>query len=131
MADPPEVIRRWLRALNARDLDGLLALAHPEIVVRPLRFGVRAEYHGHEGIGEWVAAAPAGPRISSDLMRVLAPGRVLVEGRIDGLDERFVAIFELRDGLILDARAYLSDRDLLEQLGRIESGSGARSQPTR
>jgi ketosteroid isomerase-like protein len=52
-----EVARRAINAFMARDLDGILAVADEEIVVRSLLTEAeRALYHGHEGVREWFQA---------------------------------------------------------------------------
>jgi ketosteroid isomerase-like protein len=52
-----EVVLRAVSAFMARDLDGLLALADPQIVLRSLLTEPeRPLYHGHEGVREWFDA---------------------------------------------------------------------------
>jgi len=49
--------RRAITAFMAGDLDGVLAVAHPEIVVRSLLTEAEREYyHGHGGVREWFDA---------------------------------------------------------------------------
>ena len=48
------VVRRAVEAFNARDLDGILAVADGEIVLRSLLTEAeRPLYHGHEGVRDW------------------------------------------------------------------------------
>jgi ketosteroid isomerase-like protein len=52
-----ELVRRAVNAFMARDLPGLLELAHEEIVLRSLLTEAeRPLYHGHEGVREWFDA---------------------------------------------------------------------------
>jgi ketosteroid isomerase-like protein len=52
-----KVVLRAVSAFMARDLDGLLALADPQIVLRSLLTEPeRPLYHGHEGVREWFDA---------------------------------------------------------------------------
>jgi ketosteroid isomerase-like protein len=52
-----EVVLRAVSAFMARDLDGLLALADPQIVLRSLLTEPeRALYHGHDGVRDWFDA---------------------------------------------------------------------------
>jgi ketosteroid isomerase-like protein len=52
-----EVVLRAVSAFMARDLDGLLALADLQIVLRSLLTEPeRPLYHGHEGVREWFDA---------------------------------------------------------------------------
>ena len=49
-----EVVRRAVEAFLARDLDGILAVADEEIVLRSLLTEAeRPLYHGHEGVRDW------------------------------------------------------------------------------
>jgi hypothetical protein len=123
MTDPIELAQRWIEAFNARDADELLAVAHPEIVLRPLRWGVRSEYRGHAGVREWFAAIEASPEattVTPDRLRLFGRDRVVVEGEIDGVDARFVALYALRDDRLAEVHAYMSDREMLEQLGLLD-----------
>ena len=48
------VARAAIEAFMARDLDGILEAADPEIVVRSLLTEAeRPVYHGHEGVRDW------------------------------------------------------------------------------
>ena len=52
-----QVVLRAVAAFMARDLDGLLALADPQIVLRSLLTEPeRALYHGHDGVRDWFDA---------------------------------------------------------------------------
>jgi ketosteroid isomerase-like protein len=51
------IVRRAVEAFLARDLDGILALADEEIVLRSLLTEAeRPLYHGHEGVRAWFEA---------------------------------------------------------------------------
>jgi ketosteroid isomerase-like protein len=51
------VVRRAVEAFLARDLDGILKLAHEEIVLRSLLTEAeRPLYHGHDGVRDWFHA---------------------------------------------------------------------------
>jgi ketosteroid isomerase-like protein len=52
MGEP--LVRRAVEAFMARDLDGIFAVAAPEIELRSLLTEAeRPLYHGHEGVKEW------------------------------------------------------------------------------
>jgi ketosteroid isomerase-like protein len=52
-----DVVRRAFDAFNRRDLDGLLALLHPDVRVHSLLTEPEGpEFRGHEGVREWLAA---------------------------------------------------------------------------
>ncbi len=51
------LVRRAVEAFMARDLEGLLAVADPEIVLRSLLTEAeRPLYHGHDGVRDWFEA---------------------------------------------------------------------------
>jgi ketosteroid isomerase-like protein len=51
------LVRRAVEAFMARDLDGILAVAAPEIELRSLLTEAeRPLYYGHEGVREWFEA---------------------------------------------------------------------------
>jgi hypothetical protein len=84
MDDPLELVHRWLEGFNARDAEAMLAVAHREIVLRPMRLGMLAEYHGHDGVRAWLAAvcaSPVQPTVTVSRMRLLPGGRVAVGGQ--------------------------------------------------
>ena len=55
MGEP--LVRRAVEAFMARDLDGILAVAAPDIVLRSLLTEAeRPLYHGHHGVREWFDA---------------------------------------------------------------------------
>ena len=48
------LVRRAVEAFMARDLDGILEVADPEIVLRSLLTEPeRPLYHGHDGVRDW------------------------------------------------------------------------------
>ena len=52
-----EVVRRAVAAFMAQDLDGILAVADEEIVLRSLLTEAeRPLYQGHEGVRDWFDA---------------------------------------------------------------------------
>jgi ketosteroid isomerase-like protein len=52
-----ELVRRTINAFMARDLEGILALAHPSITLRSLLTEPeRPVYFGHDGVRDWFAA---------------------------------------------------------------------------
>ena len=57
-----DLIRRWVDAVNDRDIDALLAVAHEQILCRPLSLGGGGgTYIGHDGLRRWIG------RLSPDL----------------------------------------------------------------
>jgi SnoaL-like domain len=116
--------RAFIDAFNRRDAEGLVALCHPEIEFLPtVLVGERAVYEGHDGMRRWVAALLAGGaahEVRVLKVRDLGAGRfaVLTETCIDGdVISPSAMVAELRHGLIVHARAYLSDEQTLIRVG--------------
>ena len=119
-ADPHRaLVERYLAAYNAFDVDGMLALLHPDVTFENVSGGaVTASAHGREefralaehaatlftsrrqAIREYVAT-PSGARVESDYEGVLAAdlGPELRAGATLRLAGR--SAFEMRDGLIV------------------------------
>ena len=54
--DGLDLIRGGVAALNRRDIDGMLATLHPDVVLEPLRaVHDGTVYKGHQGLREWLA----------------------------------------------------------------------------
>lgn len=119
------VVRGWIEAYNARDLERLLSCTSPDVTYRPLRLlEASGSFDGHEGLRRWfpilqrdssrhtlaVSEYRAGPR---DL--VLAVGEVDVAGL--AVTTPFCAVYRVAAGLIVVARHYFSDPSLLDRIG--------------
>jgi DNA-binding CsgD family transcriptional regulator len=104
----------WYAAYNARDVQGLCALAHPEVELIPTRHFAPAgtSYHGHDGIRSlaahtWsnfpaAAADPKGVRHVNEAT-VVALDITLAE---DEPTREAVAVFEFDNGLIRRIQAF-------------------------
>jgi ketosteroid isomerase-like protein len=118
--------RRFVDAYNARDADALVAVSHPEIAFYPtMLVGARRRFDGHDGLRDWMGhLAAAGAEFQARIVeiRVLGPDRfaILSEvwiGEEVGSDSAMIAT--VRDGLIAEARGYLTDERTLIELGLI------------
>ena len=122
------VVKRWFEAWNDGDLEGMLACMHPNIEFRPL-MPRGALVAGHDGFRAWRRERIAGTsdlQMECDETQPLDSARVLVRGEIrisrkdrSGID--FTAIYTVRDGLIVSAEQYLSDPQLMKQLGMLSA----------
>lgn len=118
--------RAFVDALNDRDADGLVALAHPRIVFRPTALvGNRRTYIGHAGLRRWIAELDA-TRLDFQVqireIRPLRPNGFLVLSKLrvdDDLITDSAMIACLHGGTIIEAHGYLSDEDMLVRLGLI------------
>jgi len=119
-----ELGRRFVEGFNRRDADALLALCHPELEFLPtVLVGQGAVYRGHEGLRRWLAqliASGATHEARIRKVRVLDDERfallteVCVEGEVVSPSAMVV---RLKDGLIVHAKAYLSDEQTLIRVG--------------
>jgi ketosteroid isomerase-like protein len=116
--------RELIDAFNARDAERLVALTHPEIEFRPtMLVGSRRVYKGHDGLRSWVAdllASGAMHRVRVREIRALGGERLIVLTEVLVDDEAIspsAMIATLREGKIVEVRAYLSDEATLAELG--------------
>jgi ketosteroid isomerase-like protein len=122
------LVELWADAINARDLPTLLEMAHPEIELYPLQFGVSGHYGRHEGVTRWMSEVRAwdpGHRVRYEKTWELGGGRVALFGTIFIDDEPFspyALVVEIRDGRIARMRSYLNDEETLEKLGVLTGG---------
>ena len=124
---PETVVSRWVDAFNERELDAMLACLAADVEFHPLKLhGLDGSYRGHDGVRSWYAQLArlqhehrlSVSRIeSTDRDQVLAIGAVSLNGLDAG--PPFCGLYALADGLILAAHHYLTEPELLEQLGRL------------
>ncbi|MGH2913216.1 MAG: nuclear transport factor 2 family protein, partial [Solirubrobacteraceae bacterium] len=113
----------FIEAFNLRDAEAMVALTHPELEFRPTMLaGSRRVYKGHDGLRTWVAdlvASGAEHQVRVREVRVLGEQRLIVftEVLLDGeAISPSAMVATLRDGKIVEARAYLSDEETLAEL---------------
>jgi ketosteroid isomerase-like protein len=119
-----EVVRAVFAAFTERDVEGVLAHAHPEVELRPVTgdYAGRTEpYRGHDGIRAYFRDVA---RVWDELR--IVPGEyrqagdlILVTGRVSARSPaRIVAgstgwIWRVEDGLVTYARVYASAADAM------------------
>lgn len=115
---------RFIDGFNRRDADALVALCHPELEFVPtLLVGRKSVYHGHDGLRRWVEdliASGAAHEVRVRAVRVIDDERfaVLTEVCLEGETITPSAmIARTKDGLIVHAKAYLSDESTLIRVG--------------
>jgi hypothetical protein len=127
--------QRFIDAFNRRDADALVALADPEIEFHPTSLvGARRTYHGHEGLRSWMAqlcASQAEHQVRVREVRALDESRfvILTEVLLDGELISPSAMLARLDGegRIVEAQAYLTDEQLLRQVGVVpDQSAGSR-----
>ena len=115
-AESLAVVRRWIDAYNAGRDDELVALAHPDVVLRPMRFHGQREYRGIEGVERvLVDIATNRPTFICHNLEALDENRVLAEGSLQDAGTA-INVYHVLDGKIASVQGYLSDRSVLEQL---------------
>ena len=122
-AEAVSVARSYVAAYNDRDLEAMLALQDENVVSHPSRLFGQRSHTGHAGVRAWWAAMAAAGHWYTVVMheiRQLDAGRVAVLGEIrDGphLLSPWAVVVRIRRGLIVESRSYLSDKELLDELG--------------
>jgi hypothetical protein len=108
-------------AFNARDLDAMLGLMHPDVDFHPLWLsGLRRTYRGHDGIRCWFGALQLWRhRHRINLIEVTRSddGELLAVGTLSHEQSAsltpFCGLHRFADGLIIAARHHMSDPDSL------------------
>ena len=124
-AQAVELAERYVAAYNDRDLDAMLAVQDENVVSHPTRFTGAASHVGHEGVRAWWEAMVAADRwfeVVISEIRQPDHDRVAILGAIydhGELVSPWCVVIRVCNGLIVESRSYLSERDLLEQLGLI------------
>lgn len=124
---------RYVGAYNDRDLEAMLVLQDAEVVSYPSRLFGHRPHTGPAGVRAWWEAMVTADRwyeVVIREVRLLGPDRFAVLGEIRERGELLSpwgVVVTVRDGLIIESRSYLSDKDLLDSLRLIEEESGASS----
>jgi hypothetical protein len=118
------IARRFIDAFNQRDADGLVALSDPEIEFHPTSLvGKRQRYDGHDGLRRWVAELEASSlrhQVRACEVRQHEDGfillsEVLLEGKLITPSAMVARLNE--EHAIVEARAFLTDAELLARIG--------------
>ena len=123
-----EVIKASYAAIERDDLDGFIALAHPEIEFRSLIAEAEGRtYQGHEGVREWwdtvirsLRIRPGAEQIEGFRDRGVACLRLA--GNIAGVEvpQTMWMSWRVRDGLIIWWATYRTEAEALEAAGLSE-----------
>jgi ketosteroid isomerase-like protein len=121
--DPSErLVRHWAQAINARDIERLLSLSHPEIELHPMQIAVAGLYTGHDGIRAWIKdilASGIGHNVKYRDLKTLPDGRVALFGEVCLEGKKispYTLLVVIRDGKVALTRSYLADEDTLRLL---------------
>jgi ketosteroid isomerase-like protein len=117
----------YVAAYNDRDLDAMLALQDEHIVSYPVRMFGHRSLTGHAGVRAWWESMEASGRwyeVVVGEIRQLLPDRVAILGEIRDQGELvspWGVVVRIRNGLIIESRSYLSDKEVLDELGLLEN----------
>jgi ketosteroid isomerase-like protein len=122
-----ETARAGIEAYNRGDIEGLIAMAHPDIRMVPMRSLLEGgEYVGHEGVRQFMADTEEDwedRRIDIDEIRdlpdgVLVLGEYIATGR-SGTEVRIPVAWHarFRDGLLIGLKAFSDRETALRELG--------------
>jgi ketosteroid isomerase-like protein len=126
-----DVARTFTDALNARDIEAAIATCDPGIEFHSTFAAVGgAVYHGHEGMRRWLRdmedsweRLESTPEAFFDLGdRLLVFTMVRGRGRRSGVEAELATagLARVREGLVVDYRAYMNRQDALSDLGLSE-----------
>jgi hypothetical protein len=128
-----ELYRGVQAALNARDVDALVALCDPDVEIRPtFSAAVGGVYHGHDGVRSWQREISEvwGSDVRLEVEAYFDLGEhTMVMGVLHGRGARSgaevampaVGVATWRNGLLLSHKGYASREDALVDLGVAES----------
>jgi hypothetical protein len=128
-----EIGRRFVDAFNRRDAEELVALCDPEVDFHPTPLVGRGQhYSGHDGLRRWMSElveSGADYRVRVREVRALDDDRFVVLSEVLLGDERITPsamVAQLgEDDRIVESRSYLSDEQVLRELGVLEPRSTA------
>ena len=128
-----EIVKRWVRAFNQRDMDALLGTTTADFEFTPYLANLieTTTYQGHDGLRKYFADADSaweGIQIRlKDLRaapddRVFVAGELQARGRASGADVRVAVAWAggVRDDKLAWASTYESEDEALEAAGLSE-----------
>jgi ketosteroid isomerase-like protein len=119
-----EIVRRINAAIDAKDMDSLVAEYHPDAEIVVLRSEIEGPYRGHDGLRRMAAdmfEADFGQRI--DEMRDIGGNRVLVLGHQHATprgarwEHVLAEIFEIDAGKVVRLQAFRTVEEAVEAAG--------------
>lgn len=121
-----DIIEAAYAALDRRDLDGFLAVAHPEVEFRSLLAEAEGQtFRGHDGVREWwgtVAHSLGGVRYERERaegFRDRGIVRIRLVGNVDGVEvpQTMWQAWRVRDGLLAWWNGFRTEAEALDAVG--------------
>jgi ketosteroid isomerase-like protein len=126
-----EAFERAAQAINARDIDGLIAEVHPDVEWHPVMLaslaGSATVYRGHDGVRDWIRDVDESfdgthsefPDIEDMGDRLVAFGTLRARGKGSGVEVEspIVYVADFKDGKAILVRTYLDRREAMEAAG--------------
>ena len=125
-AEAISLAERYVAAYNERDLEAMLRLQAEDVVSYPTRLFGQRVITGHAGVRDWWQTMIDCDRwyeVGVNEVRVLDGDRVAVFGEVRERGEPLSPwglVVRIRDGLIVESRSYLSDEQLLTEIGALD-----------
>jgi SnoaL-like protein len=129
------VAHDFIDAFNRRDAEGLVAVADPSIEWHPTSLvGGRRTYYGHDGLRQWVTDLDSSQvkhqaRVREvrvvDQSQFVVLSEVVVGGEVICPSAMVARVAD--QGLIVEARGYLTDAQMLTRLGLVPEHSVSHS----
>jgi ketosteroid isomerase-like protein len=126
-----EAFQRAAEAINARDIDGLIAEVHPEVEWHPVMLaslaGSATVYRGHGGIRDWIRDVDEAfdgthsefPDVRDLGDSLVAFGTLRARGKGSGVEVESPIIYvaDFKDGKAIRVRTYLDRQEAIEAAG--------------
>jgi len=115
----------YVAAYNDRDLEAMIAVLDESIVSHPSKLGGARKHEGHAGVRAWWEAMASNEQWYEVLIREIrqiSRDQVAILGEIQDRGEPispWCAVIRIGNGLITESHSYLSEADLLDELGLI------------
>jgi hypothetical protein len=110
----------------------MLAVQDEDVVSYPAPLYGHRPHFGHAGVREWwaeIVASGVWYEVVVGEVRQIGSDRVAILGEIHGGNGRrlspWAVVVRVRNGLIIESRSYLSDKDMLVQLGVLDESPTA------
>jgi len=122
--DAVRLAERFVGAYNSRNLDAMLAVQDEDGVSYPASLYGHRPHFGHAGVREWwaeIVASGVRYEVVVGEVRQIESDRVAILGEIHGGNgsrlSPWAVVVRVRNGLIIESRSYLSDKDMLVEFG--------------